>query len=99
MGLGGNPDLRVTAWAFPGGAAPRSPASTSDLSPRVLAIRLAGMGGRARAEGSPEWSYVILTFQKSGAGNLRMPWTLFRKAVGWNHLPHGTYVTSSRATL
>jgi hypothetical protein len=43
-------------------------------------------------------SYVTLTFQKSGATNLRTSRTFFRKAVGWNHSPHGTYVTSLRAT-
>src|SRR5262249_60606862 len=43
--------------------------------------------------------YVTFTFQKTGAVNLRMPWTSLRNAVGWNHSPHGTYVTSSRATL
>jgi len=35
-------------------------------------------------------AYVTLTFQKMGAPNLRTPWTFFRKAVGWNHSPHGT---------
>jgi hypothetical protein len=44
-------------------------------------------------------AYVILTFQKTGAANLRTPWTFFRKAVGWNHSPHGTYVTSLSATF
>jgi hypothetical protein len=30
---------------------------------------------------------------------LRTCRTFFRKAVGWNHSPHGTYVTSLRATF
>ena len=34
--------------------------------------------------------YVIVTFQKTGAVNLRIPWTFFRKAVGMSHSPHGT---------
>jgi hypothetical protein len=29
--------------------------------------------------------YVIFTFQKTGAMNLRTPWTFFRKAVGWTY--------------
>ena len=43
--------------------------------------------------------YVHLTFQNSGALNLRMPWTFFRKAVGINHSPQGTYTASLRATF
>src|SRR6266850_1343219 len=43
--------------------------------------------------------YVHCTFQKSGALNFRMPWTFFRKAVGINHSPQGTYTTSLRATF
>src|SRR5260370_2520510 len=43
--------------------------------------------------------YVTRTFQKIGAPNLRTSWTFFRKAVGWTHCPHGTYVTSLRATF
>jgi hypothetical protein len=44
-------------------------------------------------------AYVTFTFQKIGALNLRMSRMFFRKAVGWNHSPHGTYVTSLRATF
>src|SRR5713101_5514854 len=44
-------------------------------------------------------SYVTFTFQKSGAPNLRTSRTLLRKAVGWSHSPHGTYVTSLRVTF
>src|SRR6266567_9080024 len=43
--------------------------------------------------------YVTLTFQKIGAPNLRTSRTFFRKAVGWTNCPHGTYVTSLRATF
>ena len=43
--------------------------------------------------------YVSFAFQKIGAPNLRTPWTFLRKAVGWTHSPHGTYVTSLRATF
>ena len=44
-------------------------------------------------------AYVTFTFQKIGAPNLRTSLTFFRKAVGWTHSPHGTYVTSLRATF
>src|SRR3989442_5653955 len=43
--------------------------------------------------------YVLCTFQNSGALNLRMPWTFFRKAVGINHSPQGTYTASLMATF
>jgi hypothetical protein len=52
--------------------------------------------GKFEAQRSP---YVILTFQKTGTVNLRMPWTFLRKAVGQNHAPHGTYAASPRATF
>ena len=34
---------------------------------------------------------MIFTFQKTGAANLGISWTFFRKAVGNDHSPHGTY--------
>jgi hypothetical protein len=34
--------------------------------------------------------YASLTFQKTGATNLRIPWTFVRNAVGRDHSPHGT---------
>src|SRR5262249_11571719 len=54
---------------------------------------------RTRGGVSAIGPYAILTFQKTGVANLRMPWTSLRKAVGATHSPHGTYVTSSRATF
>ena len=35
-------------------------------------------------------AYVTFTFQKIGAPNLSTSRTFLRKAVGWNHSPHGT---------
>src|ERR1700730_4831166 len=53
-----------------------------------------------QAFGSIRWAYELtFTFQKIGAPNLRMSRTFLRKAVGWTHSPHGTYVTSLRATF
>jgi predicted AlkP superfamily pyrophosphatase or phosphodiesterase len=64
---------------------PRAPTSTSSISTGMVAASppddLDALGQR---------SYVTTTFQKTGAVNLRMPWTFFRKAVGLSHSPHGT---------
>ena len=38
----------------------------------------------------PAPAYVTFTFQKIGAPNLSTSRTFLRKAVGWNHSPHGT---------
>src|SRR5215813_3815418 len=59
--------------------------SASGCEPGGLLQRVVG-----RPPDSPPLSYVILTFQKTGAVNLRAPCTFFRNAVGWNHSPHGT---------
>src|SRR5262249_58789456 len=43
--------------------------------------------------------YAIVTFQKTGDTNWTTSLTDFRKTVGRSHSPHGTNVTSFRASI
>ena len=69
--------------------------------PRILAVLTDEPASATnRLEPDIGWiTYVTFAFQKTGAPNLRISQTFFRKAVGWTHSPHGTYGTSLRASF